>query len=314
MYLLVIKQLVIMIIIAAAGFAVTRAFKFGKQEQQYVSKTLVYFINPCLILSHFNMEFDADRLKRLGFSVALAFVMHIILIAIALIFCRSRKEEERDLDCLDKLSVVFTNCGFIGIPLIQGVFPENNNAVFYLLGSILMFNIFLWTFGYAVACGKVNFKKLITNPNIISITLGLLIFCLPITLPDVIAKPITHISSMNTATAMVLLGMLFANFNGFKKEYVGRVVKVCVLRHVVSFALCLPAIYGAFRLFPNVTDVHTMCYVALIAALCPTGMSVSSFAVLFKKDESYSGLVVLVTSALCCLFLPLSVAIANLLF
>lgn len=314
MYILVIKQLIIMLILAAAGFFVTRKFHFGMKEQQYVSKTLIYFINPCLIVSNFNMKFDSQRLMQLGFSAALAFVLHLVLILIAMVFARSRKDEEKGLDCLDKISVVFTNCGFIGIPLIQGIFPDNNNAVFYLLGTILMFNIFLWTFGYCVVCGKFNLKKIITNVNIIAIVVGLIIYCMPFTLPDVLAKPLNHIASMNTATAMILLGMLFANFHGFKTEYIGRVAKVCVLRLVVSVVLCLPVVYAAYKLFPNMPDVHTMCYVAYIAALCPVAMSVSSFAVLFEKDESYSSLIVLATSAFCVITLPLSVALANLFF
>lgn len=314
MCILVFKQLVIMIVIAAAGFFVTKKFNFGIKEQQYVSKSLVYFINPCLILSHFNMEFDSSRLGRLGFASALALVVHFVLIGIALIFARSKSEEGKDLDCLDKLSIVFTNCGFIGIPLITGVFPENQDAVFYLLGSILMFNIFLWTFGYVVVCGKINLKKLITNPNIIAIVAGLILFCSPITLPEVLAKPMDHIASMNTATAMILLGMLFANFHGFKKEYVGRIVNLCLLRNFLPAILCFPVVYGAYKLFGNVTDVHTICYVVYIAALCPVGMSVSSFAVIFGKDESYSSLGVLATSALCIISLPLSIAIANLIF
>lgn len=314
MYILVIKQLVIMLIIAASGFLVTKKFNFGVKEQQYVSKTLVYFINPCLIFSHFNMEFDPDRLMRLGFASALGFVLHVVLVITALIFVHSKSEKGKELDCLDKLSVVFTNCGFIGIPLIQGVFPDNNDAVFYLLGSILMFNIFLWTFGYMIVCGKINLKKLITNPNIIAIVAGLIIFILPVKLPEVISKSISHIASMNTATAMVLLGMLFANFNSFKGEYFGRIIKLCFLRNFLSAIVCFPVVYGAFRLFNNVQDIHTICYVAFIAALCPVGMSVSSFAVIFNKDESYSSLAVLATSALCVISLPLSIVVANLIF
>lgn len=63
MYLLVIKQLVIMLIIAVSGFVLSRIFKFGKDEQKFVSKFLLYFINPCLILSHFNLDFNFEKLK-----------------------------------------------------------------------------------------------------------------------------------------------------------------------------------------------------------------------------------------------------------
>ena len=39
--------------------------------------------------------------------------------------------------------------------------------------------------------------------------------------------------------------------------------------------------------------------VLFIAAACPVGMSVSSFAVVFKKDADYASLLVAVSSAAC---------------
>ena len=55
MYLIVLKQLGVMAVIALAGFAAAKAFGFGKKEQTFVSKLLLYVINPCLIL-HTNCQ------------------------------------------------------------------------------------------------------------------------------------------------------------------------------------------------------------------------------------------------------------------
>ncbi len=313
MYLLVIKQLAIMILIAAAGFVVTKKFKFGMQEQQFVSKILIYFINPCLILSRFDMEFDFENLKSFGIVLLLSIIIHLAMIFVALIFCRSKLTEEKELDEIDKLAVVFTNCGFIGIPLIDGIFPRTK-AVFYLLPFIVTFNVFLWIFGYKMFCGKINLKKLITNPNIIAVLLGFIIFCLPFRLPEIIAVPIKQIGGMNTAMAMFLLGMLFSNFHGFKRSYIGRIIKLCVLRFVVVMIFALLIVFAAFQILSSLQDIRLICYVVYIAALCPVGMSVSSFAVLFNKDESYAGLCVLFTSIVCVVTLPLSVALAEQLF
>lgn len=312
MYLLVIRQLAIMLAIAVCGYGVTKAFKFGKMEQQYVSKTLLYFINPCLILGNFNRDFNAGELKGFATVLVYAFIIHILMIAVALIFARSRTEEGKELDCIDRIAVVFTNCGFIGIPLIQGVFPGKPMAVFYLIAFLTVFNICLWTFGYFIVCGKINLKKIITNPNIIAIAAGFLIFIAPFKLPSVLANGksgvIDFIASMNTATSMILLGMLFANYTKPAAQKIfGRVVKLCILRYVVTGVIMFALTLAVLKFASGVHDVHMMCYVAYIAALCPVGMSVSSFAVVFNKDESYSALLVLTTSALCVLTLPASV-------
>lgn len=313
MCLLVIKQLFIMFLIAVSGFFVTRKFKFGNQEQQFVSKILIYFINPILVFSRFDMDFDHESLKNFGIVFLLAVIIHFVMVAVSLVFCRTKNEGERELDQIDRLSVVFTNCSFIGIPLIDGIFPDTN-AIFYLLPFIVVFNIFLWTFGYKTFCGQINVKKLLLNPNILAVLAGFVLFCCPFRLHEVISIPLQQISGMNTALAMFLLGMLFATFHGFKKSYVLHIVKLCVLRFVVVLVFVFGIIFAASRIFSGIQDIRLICYVTYIAALCPVAMSVSSFAVLFDKDESYAGLGVLVTSLFCVISLPLSVALAEFFF
>lgn len=91
-------------------------------------------------------------------------------------------------------------------------------------------------------------------------------------------------------------------------------VKLCVLRFAVVLIFVFLIILAASRVFADVPDIRLICYVTYIAALCPVAMSVSSFAVLFNKDESYSGLGVLATSLVCVVTLPLSVALAEFFF
>ena len=301
-----------MALIALAGFFVTRTFKFGKTEQQFMSKLLLYVVNPCLILRTFNVPFSSQGLKELLVVILMALGAHIVLTLIALIFCHSKKPEEKDFDSLDKLAVVFTNCGFIGIPLINGIF--GSGGAFYLMGYLAVFNIYLWTFGYLMVTGKMNPVKIITNPNVIAVILGIIIYCLPFEIPSVIISPVSFIGDMNTATSMLLLGMLFANFKkpeGTFRVYEKHLIRVCFLRLLISGYIMILVCWGFFTLFSGMENIRLMSYVVLIASLCPVGMSVSSFAVVFGKDESYSGMLVAGTSALCIVTLPMCIALAE---
>ncbi len=312
MYIVVLKQLSVMALIAIVGFVVTKAFKFEKKEEQFLSKLLLYVINPCLIVCSFDKPYSPEKMHDLLLMILLSFVAHLVLSLLAILFCRSKSEQGKQLDCLDKLSVVFTNCGFIGIPLINGVFGAE--GTFYLMGFLAIFNIWLWTFGYYMIAGTVKPLKVITNPSVIAVLIGLLLFCLPINLPQLISKPLSLIGDMNTAVSMLLLGMLFATFKKPQtslKEYVLRVTKVTLLRLVVSAFAMLFVAWGAVQVFSSFENIRLITYVVFIAALCPVGMSVSSFAVLFNKDESYASMIVVVTSALCIVTLPLSIALAE---
>jgi malate permease and related proteins len=311
MYFLVLKQLVIMMLIAVLSFAFSRRNKFGSVESEFLSKILLFFVNPCLIIKAFNMPYDAEKMKRLLFVIFICIGVHLLLTLVATAAMRSKTESGRLLDGLDRIGVVFTNCGFIGIPLINGVF--GSSGVFYLMGYIVVFNVYLWIYGEYLMSRCVNWKKVVTNPNVIAVAVGLILFCLPFTLPGIIAKPLSLIADLNTALSMILLGMLFA---GFRKPansmpYTGRVIKASVVRLVVSSFVVLAFLYAVYRLFPAVADIRQILFVVYIASLCPIGMSASTFACVFKKDASYTSLIVSVTSVLCIITVPLFVKLGE---
>ncbi|MCR5621306.1 MAG: AEC family transporter [Treponema sp.] len=310
MYVTVLKQLLIMMAIAVLAFAFSKRNKLGEVESSFLSRLLLYFVNPCLIFNSFNKEFDGQKLKELAFVILLSIILHFIMTLMVTIFIRSKNEKQ--LDGLEKVGIVMTNCGFIGIPLINGVFGQE--GIFYLTGYLAVFNIWLWTYGEYQMSHSFKLTKVLTNPNIIALLCGLALYCLPATLPEVIAKPLTYISDMNTALSMVLLGMLFASFKKTgDAPYARRIAKVCLLRLVVCPVVCLLLVLAAWKTFACGAGLRMELFVAFICSLCPVGMSVSSFACLFNKDASYTSLMVLSTSALCIISVPTFVRLAELL-
>ena len=58
MFYVVFKQLLIMALIVLGGFTFAKAFKVDDKEQKFLSKLLIYFINPFLILNALNIDFE----------------------------------------------------------------------------------------------------------------------------------------------------------------------------------------------------------------------------------------------------------------
>jgi len=302
MYVLVMKQLFTMCLIALGGFIFAKIFKVEDSQQKVLSKLLLYFINPFMVVKSFNLEFNSDKLVQLGFVFAVALVIHLIMILIGFF---SSKEQ------VDRLVVCFTNCGFIGIPLIRGVFGDE--GVFYLMGYLVVFNITIWTYGYYIMCGSINLKKIITNPNIIAVIIGIAIFCSPWTLPEIIARPVIMIGDTNTAMSMLLIGILLANFKPSDgKLYALKIAKVSLFRHVVCALVNIGVLFVVWKLFPNMPDCRTLLFVVLICSMCPAATTIPGLAVLFNRDETYASLTVSFTSVLCMFFLPAFVALAEL--
>ena len=302
MYVLVMKQLLTMFLIALGGFIFAKAFKVNEEHQKFLSKLLLYFINPFMVIKSFNLEFDGDKLVQLGFVVLVAIVIHLIMIFTGIISSREQ---------VDRIAVCFTNCGFIGIPLIRGVFGDT--GVFYLMGYLVIFNVFIWTYGYHTMSGSIKLIKIITNPNIIAVALGILIFCSPWTLPEVIARPVTMIGDLNTAVSMILIGVLLANFKPADgKLYALKIAKVSIIRLVVCSLINIGALFVIWKLFPNVPDCRMLLFVVLICSMCPVATTIPGLAVLFNHDETYASLIVSFTSVFCILSLPSFVALAEL--
>ena len=302
MYILVMKQLITMFLIALAGFIFAKIFKVEESQQKFVSKLLLYLINPFMVVKSFNLEFNADKLAQLGFVFVVAIVIHAVMILIGFF---SSKEQ------VDRLAVCFTNCGFIGIPLIHGVFGDE--GVFYLMGYLVVFNVTIWTYGYYIMSGSINLKKIITNPNIIAVIIGIAIFCSPWTLPEFIARPVTMIGDTNTAVSMLLIGILLANFKPADgKLYALKIAKVSLFRHVICAVVNIGILFLVWKLFPNVPDCRILLFVVLICSMCPAATTIPGFAVLFNHDETYASLIISFTSVLCMLFLPSFVALAEL--
>lgn len=356
MCLIVARQLLVMAIIVVVSFFFSRRNKFGQKESMFLSRILLYVINPCMIASTFDVEFSGQKLKSLGLAIGVSFAFHLVMIVIAtVLFAKkkaSRAQDARGGDCvqaqeagraedyaqakeardsLSKIGIVFTNSGFIGIPLINGVF--GSAGVFYLMGYILVFNVLLWTWGEWLMTGTMRPAKILANPNVLACAAGLAIFCLPFKIPYVIIEPIKMIGACNGAVSMLLLGLLFASFGGAKengsqgqeggnenslkaqksaasaKAFAKPLARDVALRLILCPVVLLFATLFALRVFSSVDEIKLIMSVLFIAAACPVGMSVSSFAVVFKKDADYASLLVALSSAACVVTVPLLVAL-----
>ncbi len=317
MAILVFKQLCYMMIVVVVAFVFSKKFKFANQEISFVSKTMLYLVNPCMLLSSFDIPYNPQKIKGLAVMIGLCFAVHIAMMVTACIFIRSRSLEGKELDGIDRVGVIFTNSGFIGIPLINGVLGKE--GVFYLMGYLVNFNILLWIFApLALGC-RFDIKKIVFNPNVIAVVAGFILFCFPGTLPDILSKPIGYIGQMNTALSMILLGMIFADFKKGegKRSLALRAGWTVAVRLVLCPLAALAVIAATARLLPmllsSVEDIRLMTVTAYIAALCPVGMSITSLAVVFKKDAHYAGLIVALTSALCVLGAPAFIYLAQIL-
>lgn len=304
MYLLVINQLVTMLIIGISGFIFAKAFKIEESQQKFLSKLLLYFINPCVIINSFNKEFDAGKMQNLLIVMGLALVAHLVMIFLSRVSTK---------DQIERLGIIFTNCGFVGIPLIRGVFGDE--GVFFLMGYLVVFNLLLWTWGYRQLSGESNIKKILTNPNIISVVIGMILYCMPFTLPALIAKPVLMVADLNTAISMILIGVLIADIDFEEvKKYLWPIAKFTFVRLIVCGLANIFVLFVIYKIFGGYQNLQMLLFVVLICTMCPAGTSIPGLACVFNKNASYASLLISITSLFCIVSLPSLVALAEFVF
>ena len=137
----------------------------------------------------------------------------------------------------------------------------------------------LFSHGQSVMEGKpgINWKKIVTNPNMIAVVAGLVLFLTPLQLPDVLADTMTSMARAVGPVSMIMLGMALADIE-WKKIFTGKRVYGMVLARMVL----LPLVVGVTYEFNRFVGRHDN---AFTRALSAPGMWLQNFTT-FEPDDS----------------------------
>lgn len=299
--LIVLKQIVIMFLLAFVGFALFRQGKITKEGSRNIANLLIYVAIPCVIINSFLTERTPQKLAGFAGSVAAALVLLALSIGIARLCFR--KDEVADF------AAAFSNAGFIGIPLITDVLGAE--AVFYIAPFIAVLNLLQWTYGVSLLTGKkgsLKFKTVITAPFMIAIFIGFAIFISGLRLPSVFSQAISSMAGLNTPLAMFATGVYLAEAD-FRKMLARK------QNYMISLVRLLLIPLAAMLVLKVLPDHFSEMRLALfIAAACPVGSNVAVYAHLHNKDYSYAVETVVITTLLSFFSLPFMVLLTNLLW
>ena len=293
-------QVAVMFIIMSIGILCYKKKMISENTGAELSKFLLMIVNPCVILHAFQIEYKPELLNGLVISAILAVVSNTLGVIIATLFIR--KNPERKEYIVERFAIVFSNCGFMGIPLIQAVVGDI--GVFYASTYVAVFNLFTWTYGVSIMKGKMNLKdiiKVLTSAPIISIVVGIAIFIFSVKLPLVIAKPIEFISSLNTPLAMIVTGIYLARTDIKSALKNIRIFAVSALRLIVVPAVML--IVFIFICAEN--EIFTSLLIAnMIATACPTASSTLMMSRMFERNAEYASMIITVSTLFSILTIP----------
>ncbi len=301
------EQVAILYILVAIGAIADKAGIYTEKVAKSCTDLLFYIITPAVIIKSFcTLEYNPQTAKSLFVAILCGFILHVVSGAISsVVFNKCNKDEA----CIYKYSCAYGNCGYMALPLAQAVLGDE--GVFYCSAVVISFQVFSFTHGiYTITKGKdgekvkFDIKKLLLNPGVISVIVGLPFFLLSVKLPVIIDSPLNYIASLNTPVAMLIFGTYIANTN-FKSIFKNwRIFAVAFVKLIV-----LPLVLIAGFRLSGITG--TLLAALAISAGAPTANNTVMFAAKYDRNTGLASQTVAVVSFISIITLPVMIALAQ---
>ena len=299
--IIIAKQILIMFIILAVGLGCGLKGLITKDGTKQLSTIELHIVNPLLIFMSYQSEYSPELLGGLLWAFLLSAISFAVMIAVSTILVRKTRE---DFD-LERFACVYSNCGFIGIPLVNGIYGAV--GVLYLTAYVTLFNFLVWTHGYMIMKGQRDFSsfvKALRNPSVIAVFVGLICYLTKLRLPELPAASLEYITALNTPMAMLIAGATASQTSFVKALKNPGLYLVCAMKLLIMPLLC----FGIMRLLPAPSLVIM---VVTIACACPVATTGTMFAVLFGKKPERCSEFFAVTTVLSGVTLPIVTALCT---
>ena len=302
MFILIFEQLLKMFFIMVLAFVCFKIKLVDQNGNKTVSNLLLLIVNPILIITVYQTEYDPALVRGLLLAFAAAAATHILGIVISTLLIRPKVDADYSIE---RFNAMYSNCGFIGIPLIGSVLGDT--GVFYLSAYMVMFNLFSWTHGVILMEKRFSFKNLkegLLSPMFIATLIAVLLFFLQLEIPSVLLDSMNYISDMNTPLAMMVAGFSVAQADLGKMCRNLRLYYTSAIKLII-FPLCTIPLLILFHLPSEISMT------ILIAAACPSATTGTMMAIRYKQNYTYSSEIFSMTTIFAVITMPVLVLIAE---
>lgn len=312
------NQIIVMFIIMIIGFICYKVKLIDEETNKKMSNILLMLVNPLIILVSYQRDFTKELFNGLLISLLLGIITHLIAILVSYVLLRKKPifnknnsgnegEQQKNQDVsIERFSAIYSNCAFMGIPLVNGIF--GSEGVFYLTAYMTVFNILVWTHGIVMIAGKQDKKstiKMLLSPTIFATIFGFLLFIIQIKFPSNLLEAFTYISNINTPLAMIIAGVTIGQTNIIKAFGKLRLYYTAIIKLLIIPILLL-LLYSRFPID------KTVLITSILAVSCPTAATGTLFALRFDKNALYASELFAITTIFSLGFIPLIMAISEL--
>ena len=302
-----VQEMLVLYSIAILGFIVRKIGILNENTNDVLTQLVLYITLPALILFSLDIPFSVTIIKEFLWLISMSIYILGISIFLAMWMRRRSRLPEKQKSVYEGL-IIFGNQGFIGYAVCFILLGEQ--GIVYLTMFNLCYLILIWTYGIYLFNKNeetLSWKNIFLNPGFLSTLIGLIIFLLPISWPDMVSKGLESVGKMTVPLSMMMIGSLLANikykdfFLLMKNSYLW---KMALTKLLLIPLLLLPftAIYVPFPLL----------VIAVLVSGMPSAPTISLYSQKYGADTYFASLGVLLTTLLCIITIPFLYIIVNL--
>lgn len=213
--IIILLKLIVLFSFVLVGYISYRKKWVTDRGSAEISKLVVNVFNPALIISTIAgaTERPSNHMVLMGsLHVVILFGIMIVLSPLLTRALMVPKEQR----ILYRIMFIFTNMGFMGIPLAGSMY--GNNATFYVALYILMYNLLFYSMGlqmfrkHMYAGSRFEFRQMI-NPGMMACVAALFFFLTKIEMPATAVDFISYLADACVPLSMLITGFALAHTN-----------------------------------------------------------------------------------------------------
>ncbi|MCD7738004.1 MAG: AEC family transporter [Lachnospiraceae bacterium] len=294
-------QMIALLILIGAGYIAARTGMLDEHTSTKMSAMILNIFNPMLALSSASGAIGQIPLGQMGQVALIAVGMFLLFILIGRI-CSPFFAKDIFQKKIFELMFVFSNLGFMGIPVVSSVL--GSEYVVYVTEFMMIYNVFFYTYGLAMMDGKftaASLKKLITPGNLLVFG-SIFVLVFSIQLPSFVSTAVTYLGNVTSPMAMMTIGYALSKASlkdifTDKKLYLFTFIKLLV----IPLAL-LPLL----KLLPIPSDLIPLCMIMF-------GMPVGNMPLILGNERGIDCTTcsagIIMTTLFCLVTIPLLMAI-----
>ncbi|MBP3428410.1 MAG: AEC family transporter [Clostridia bacterium] len=295
----VISQLISLFLMMIIGYAAARTGLITPDFRKKLSAFTLGTAAPCIILSS---ALESSGGMNVPVTLGTAALFYVVMIALAKVFVLVMRTPASQRK-LDELMLIYTNVGFMGIPVVQSIYGATGVAMVSMF--ILMFNLTFFSYGIMLISGgtKINLRALI-NPCIFAALGAMVLSFTGLRLPAVVESAISSVGAINTPMAMMIIGASLAHSDLHAALINMRLYRVSTVSMLVM-PLCVLALSLLLPVEPMLRGV------AVCMAAMPIAGNCAMASDMYTPEDMTASHAVIVSTLMSAVTLPLICAVMS---